>query len=132
MIQALVISLLDYYCNLLLGTKKANIDHLQHLQNSAVRFIFDIPQYENTKPYLQQLRWLPVQENIHFRILTYVFKGTPRYLSISQNCSRFISHLEILDPARNIDLINWSSPTDSVKKPSHTWAQDSGTILVIL
>ena len=38
-----------------------NIDHLQHLQNSAARFIFDIPQYESAKPYLQQLHWLPVQ-----------------------------------------------------------------------
>ena len=39
-IQALVISHLDYCCSLLLGTKKAYIDHLHHLQNSAVRFIF--------------------------------------------------------------------------------------------
>ena len=85
LIQALVISRLDYCCSLLLGTKKANIDHLQRLQNSAARFIFDIPQYESAKPYLQQLHWLPVQERIHFRILTYVFKclnsQVPKYLS---------------------------------------------------
>ena len=85
LIQALVIPHLDYCCSLLLGTKKANIDHLQHLQNSAARFIFDIPQYESAKPYLQQLHWLLVQERIHFRILTYVFKclnsQAPRYLS---------------------------------------------------
>ena len=85
LIQALVISRLDYCCSLLLGTKKANIDHLQRLQNSAARFIFDIPQYESAKPYLQQLHWLPVQERIHFRILTYVFKclnsQAPKYLS---------------------------------------------------
>ena len=74
LIQALVISCLDYCCSLLLGTKKANIDHLQRLQNSAARFIFDIPQYESAKPCLQQLHWLPVQERIHFRILTYIFK----------------------------------------------------------
>ena len=67
--QALVISRLGYCCSLLLGTKKANIDHLQRLQNSAARFIFDIPQYESAKPYLQQLQ-------------------------------------QILDPARNVDLIN--------------------------
>ena len=85
LIQALVISCLDYCCSLLLGTKKANIDHLQRLQNSAARFIFDIPQYESAKPYLQQLHWLPVQERIHFRILTHVFKclnsQAPKYLS---------------------------------------------------
>ena len=40
LMQALVISPLDYGCSLLLGTKKANIHHLQHLQNSAARFIF--------------------------------------------------------------------------------------------
>ena len=74
LIQALVISRLNYCCSLLLGTKKANIDHLQRLQNSAARFIFDIPQYESAKPYLQQFHWLPVQEIIHFRILTYIFK----------------------------------------------------------
>ena len=66
LIQVLVISHLNY-CSLLLGTKKANSDDLQHLQNSAARFILDIPQYENTKPYLQQLHWLPVQERIHFK-----------------------------------------------------------------
>ena len=85
LIQALVIPHLDYCCSLLLGTKKVNIDHLQHLQNCAARFIFDIPQYESAKPYLQQLHWLPVQERIHFRVLTYVFKclnsQAPRYLS---------------------------------------------------
>ena len=85
LIQALVISCLDYCCSLLLGTKKANIDHLQHLQNSAARFIFDILQYESAKPYLQQLHWLPVQERIYFRILTYVFKclnfQAPKYFS---------------------------------------------------
>ena len=60
LIQALIISCLDYCFSLLLGTKKANIDHLQRLQNSAARFIFDIPQYESAKPYLQQLHWLPI------------------------------------------------------------------------
>ena len=65
LIQALVISRLDYCCSLLLGQKKANIDHLQCLQNSAATFIFAIPQYESVKPYLQQLLWLPVQERIH-------------------------------------------------------------------
>ena len=68
-----------------LGTKKANIDYLQHLQNPTARFIFDISQYESTKPYLQQLHWLPIQERIHFRILTYVFKcpnaQAPKHLS---------------------------------------------------
>ena len=38
LIQALAISRLDYCCSLLLGTKKANIDHLQRLQNLAARF----------------------------------------------------------------------------------------------
>ena len=56
------------------NTKKGNINHVQCLQNSAARFIIDIPQYESTKPYLQQLYWLPVQGRIHFRILNYVFK----------------------------------------------------------
>ena len=85
LIQALVISCLDYCCSLLLGTKKANIDHLQRLQNSAARCIFDIPQYVSAKPYLQQLHWLPVQESIHLRILTYVYiclnSQAPKYLS---------------------------------------------------
>ena len=67
------------------GSLDPNIDHLQRLQNSAARFIFDIPQYESATPYLQQLHWLPVQERIYFRILTYVFKclnsQAPKYLS---------------------------------------------------
>ena len=58
--QAFVISRLDYCCSLLLGTKKANIDHLQCLQNSAARFIFGIPPHESAKPYIQLLHWLSV------------------------------------------------------------------------
>ena len=85
LIQALVISRLHYCCSLLLGTKKANIDHLQRSRILLPGFFFDIPQYESAKPYLQQLHWLPVQERIHFRILTYVFKclksQAPKYLS---------------------------------------------------
>ena len=46
-----------------------------------------------------------------------MLKGLKRNSILKSGCkSAFNSHLEILDPARNIDLINWSSSTDSVKK----------------
>ena len=76
LIQALLISRLDYCCSLLLGTMTANIDHL-HVSKILLPGLF--------LTYLQQLHWLPVQEKIHFRILTYVFKclnsQAPKYLS---------------------------------------------------
>ena len=85
LVQALVISRLDYCCSLLLGTKKKNIQHLQRLQNAAARLVYQAHPRDSASALLIDLHWLPVNERILFRNLTYVHKclhnNAPTYLS---------------------------------------------------
>ena len=65
LIQAMVISRLDY-CNSLLASLPAYaIQLLQLIQNSAVRLVFNLPKFSHITPLLQSLHWLPVAARIH-------------------------------------------------------------------
>ena len=83
--QALIISRIDYCSSLLLNTTRRNVSHLQHLQNFAAWLIFDKTRRDPASPFLIKLHWLPVEQRIHFRILTYVYKcicgQAPYYLT---------------------------------------------------
>ena len=72
---------------LLFGTKKKNIQHLQRLQNSAARLIFQAHQRDSVSSMLIDLHWLPINERILFRNLTYVHKclndNAPAYFCLS-------------------------------------------------
>ena len=83
LVQALVVSRLDYASSLLFGINQGHLRKLQRLQDSAARLIFRAPLC--AAPLRQQLHWLPVHDRINFRIVTYVYKslhGTaPVYLA---------------------------------------------------
>ena len=85
LVQALVISRLDYGSSLLYGSNKGHIRKLQHLQNSAARLICRTTVREDARPLLQSLHWLPVDYRIQFRIVTHVYRclndKSPVYLS---------------------------------------------------
>ena len=82
-----VLSNLDY-CNATYGAlTEANIQKLQKIQNSAVRFIFNLygkRKWEHITPYLKRLHFLPVRFRIKFKIALLVFKClnnlAPHYL----------------------------------------------------
>ena len=96
-IQSLAILHLDYCHSLFLGPKKANIDNLQHLQNSAARFNFSIPCHESAKPYTVTVVTLITCASK--RELNLESSHMPKLTNISQNYSRYTSLLEIPDPA---------------------------------
>ncbi|XP_062422208.1 LOW QUALITY PROTEIN: uncharacterized protein LOC134132996 [Pungitius pungitius] len=74
LIQALVISRLDYCNSLLAGLLGTAIRPLQLIQNAAARLVFNLPKYSHhTTPLLRSLHWLPVAARIQFKtlVLTY-------------------------------------------------------------
>ena len=70
LVRALVLSRLDYNCNVLLnGISKKDLKRLQMLQNKCARLVCLKPKFEHVSPLLNQLYWLPVGERIIYKTL---------------------------------------------------------------
>ena len=69
LVNALVMSRLDYSNSLLYGLPKYQIDKLQRLQNTAARLVAGTRRSDHIKPVLKDLHWLPIQSRIIFKIL---------------------------------------------------------------
>ncbi len=85
LVQALVLSRLDY-CNALLAGLPANsIKPLQLIQNAAARLIFNEPKRMHVTPLFINLHWLPIAARIKFKALMFAYKTTsgsaPLYLN---------------------------------------------------
>ena len=85
LVQALVISRLDY-CNVLFfGISDKLLSKLQKVQNQAARIISRTPYRESITPILKSLHWLPVKARIEYAILLTVYKAkndsAPEYIS---------------------------------------------------
>ena len=95
LIQALVISRLDYANSLLIGVSKLYIRPLQLIQNSAARLITRSPFRDHITPILYRLHWLPVEYHVCFKVLLFYFNclrgSAPNYL---------IELLNIYEPIR--------------------------------
>ncbi|KAJ8386055.1 hypothetical protein AAFF_G00177440 [Aldrovandia affinis] len=84
LVQALVISRLDYCNSLLAGLPACAIKPLQLVQNAAARLVFNQPKFTHVTPLLFSLHWLPIAARIRFKSLVLAFqvaRGTaPPYL----------------------------------------------------
>ena len=84
LVQALVMSRLDYANSLLLGANKTLIARLQAIQNSAARVIAKVDRRTSITPIRRGLHWLPVEIRIQFKILITCFNcihgKAPTYL----------------------------------------------------
>ena len=84
LINALVLSHLDYSNALLFGLPDSIIRPMQNIQNSAARLILGLSKFEHITPALQQLHWLPIRYRIQFKIMTIVYKAVhtaaPEYI----------------------------------------------------
>ncbi len=85
LVQALVLSRLDY-CNALLAGLPANsIKPLQLIQNAAARLIFNEPKRTHVTPLFINLHWLPIAARIKFKALMFAYRTTsgsaPLYLN---------------------------------------------------
>ena len=74
LVNALVISRLDYCNSILYGLPKRELDKLQRVQNTAARLITGTKQYDHIKPAFQKLHCLPVESRIIFKVILITFK----------------------------------------------------------
>ena len=100
MMQALLLSKLDYCNSLLMGTTDYNLDKLQKIHNMVCRIIFKLRKYNHVFDHLSQLHWLKVRQCIICKTLMLVFKYqenlAPPYLHDLLNCTHN-SHLRSTD-----------------------------------
>ena len=75
LVQALVISSIDYCNSLYLGANKSVIKQLQNIQNRACTIVLGLKRKESKSKHLKSLHLLKVPERIEFKILLTVFKA---------------------------------------------------------
>ncbi len=85
LVQALVLSRLDYCNALLAGLPASSIIPLQLIQNAAARLIFNEPKRMHVTPLFINLHWQPIAARIKFKALMFVYRTTsgsaPLYLN---------------------------------------------------
>ena len=105
LVQALVLSKVDYCNSLLLGSSQYNIRKLQRLQNMCARIIYRSHKYDHITPFLKELHWLKIEEQIEYKVAVLVYKcvtkTAPTYLQelvISEHGGRLRSTNELKLP----------------------------------
>ena len=85
LVQALVMSRLDYNNALLYALPKKTVAPLQRVQNAAARVVSRTRKRDHITPVLRSLHWLPIRQRIDFKILATTHKivqgSAPAYLS---------------------------------------------------
>ncbi len=125
LVQALVLSRLDY-CNALLAGLPANsIKLLQLIQNAAARLIFNEPKRTHVTPLFISLHWLPIAAHIKFKALMFAYRTTtgsaPLYLNsllqtyVPSRSLRSTSERRIIVPSKS--STKSLSPTFSLTVP---------------
>ncbi len=71
LVQALVLSRLDYCNAVLAGLPASSIKPLQLIQNAAARLIFNEPKRMHVTPLFINLHWLPIAARIKFKALMF-------------------------------------------------------------
>ena len=102
LVQALIISKLDYCNSLFLGIPQYNLDKLQWTVNMSCRVIKQLPKSAHITGYLAELHWLRIQECIKYKVSMLMFKClhnlAPQYLI---DITIFIYHQELNLRSRN-------------------------------
>ena len=85
LVQALVISRIDYCNAILYGLPAVHVNRLQRVQNATARLLTNTQRYSHITPIMINLHWLPVKFRIIFKVNLMTFKAlhglAPAYLS---------------------------------------------------
>ena len=109
MVQALILSRLDYCNSLLVGIPHCHLSHLQHIQNMACRVMCNLRKYAHVTASLKTEHWIRVRECISYKIASLVHQckmgSAPQYLvdllpTAIHNCSLRSLTSGNLQPAR--------------------------------
>ncbi len=110
LVQAIVISRLDY-CNALLAALPSNtIKPLQMIQNAVAQLVFNDPKRAHVTPLVVSLHWLPVAARIQFKTPMLAYKTTtgsaPTYfhsllrIYIPSRCLRSANERHLVVPSQ--------------------------------
>ena len=72
-VQALVLTRIDYCNSLLMGSAEYQINKLQRVQNIACRVICSVRKFDSISHHLKDLQWLLVHEWIAYKICILMF-----------------------------------------------------------
>ena len=131
LVQALVISRLDYCNSLLTGIQTSLMSRLEMVQHRAARLIFRSSGHQSVTVLMKDLHWLPVTSRVRFKVLVLVFKCR-NGLGIWPVCS-----LPTLQSMANVQPVMgcWLSPDQgsrlSVIEPSQLRVHVSGTVSLV-
>lgn len=75
LIQALIVSRLDYRNALFLGAREDLVCRLQVVQNTAARMALNKQRRASSLPLLKALHWLPIRKRAIFKLLTLAYKA---------------------------------------------------------
>ena len=85
LIQAYVMSKIDYCNSLLYGIPDKLLNRIQRIQNYAARVVLRLHKFSHITPALATLHWLPVKRRIDFKVALLVYKAlngqTPAYIT---------------------------------------------------
>jgi len=70
LVNAFVLSHLNYCNSVLAGLPKSTTTPLQHIQNAATRLICGLDPHDHVTPALYELHWLPVEQRVTFKLFT--------------------------------------------------------------
>ena len=106
LVQALIISRLDYCNSLFLGIPQYNLDKLQRIQNMSCRVIKQLPKSSHITDHLAELHWLKIRERIMYKVSMLMFKCmhnlAPQYLI---DITIFTYHQELNLRSRNNSVL---------------------------
>lgn len=103
LMQATVISNLDYCNSLLIGLPQKSIKKLQLAHNTAARVITNTPRHDHITGVLAFLHWLPISKRSEFKILVMTYKA-----------------LQEVAPAYICELLEWYVPARNLRSASTT------------
>ncbi|CAM4732934.1 unnamed protein product [Leuciscus chuanchicus] len=92
LVQALVISRLDYCNALLAGLPSCATKPLQMIQNAAARLVFNEPKRAHVTPLFISLHWLPLAARIKFKAQSYGSTSLPEAYDRSKSDISWFHH----------------------------------------